>query len=299
MIFRKANIKQHTMNLSQKLGFDKTTKLLMIHADDAGLSHSENRATIKSLTQGIVNSYSMMVPCPWFYEMAVFAKNNPQYDNGIHLTLTCEWESYKFGPVLPLAEVPSLVNEAGYFFKSREELKENATAEDIKKELKAQIEKAYAFGLKPTHIDSHMYSVGISTEVMDIYRRLGEEYDLPILINKEIMNMSGLDPLINIEEDDLVIDKVHYGVFKHFENGMLQKYYSNVLDKLDAGLNMILIHPAYDDDEMKGITINHPNYGSEWRQLDLESFTSKENEERLQKNNIQLITWSEIKSLRG
>ncbi|MDG1091926.1 MAG: polysaccharide deacetylase family protein [Flavobacteriaceae bacterium] len=287
------------MNLSQKLGFDKTTKLLMIHADDAGLSHSENRATIKSLTQGIVNSYSMMVPCPWFYEMAVFTKNNPQYDNGIHLTLTCEWESYKFGPVLPLAEVPSLVNEAGYFFKSREELKENATAEDIKKELKAQIEKAYAFGLKPTHIDSHMYSVGISAEVMDIYRRLGEEYDLPILINKEILNMSGLDPLINIEEDDLVIDKVHYGLFKHFENGLLQEYYSNVLDELDAGLNMILIHPAYDDDEMKGITINHPNYGSEWRQLDLESFTSKENEERLQKNNIQLITWSEIKSLRG
>ena len=287
------------MNLSQKLGFDKTTKLLMIHADDAGLSHSENRATIKSLTQGIVNSYSMMVPCPWFYEMAVFTKNNPQYDNGIHLTLTCEWESYKFGPVLPLAEVPSLVNEAGYFFKSREELKENATAEDIKKELKAQIEKAYAFGLKPTHIDSHMYSVGISAEVMDIYRRLGEEYDLPILINKEILNMSGLDPLINIEEDDLVIDKVHYGLFKHFENGLLQEYYSNVLDELDAGLNMILIHPAYDDDEMKGITINHPNYGSEWRQLNLESFTSKENEERLQKNNIQLITWSEIKSLRG
>ena len=103
------------MNLSQKLGFDKTTKLLMIHADDAGLSHSENRATIKSLTHGIVNSYSMMVPCPWFYEMAVFAKNNPQYDNGIHLTLTCEWENYKFGPVLPVAEVPSLVNEAGYF----------------------------------------------------------------------------------------------------------------------------------------------------------------------------------------
>ena len=287
------------MNLSQKLGFDKTTKLLMIHADDAGLSHSENRATIKSLTQGIVNSYSMMVPCPWFYEMAVFTKNNPQYDNGIHLTLTCEWESYKFGPVLPLAEVPSLANEAGYFFKSREELKENATAEDIRKELKAQIEKAYAFGLKPTHIDSHMNSVGISAEVMDIYRRLGEEYDLPILINKEILNMSGLDPLINIEEDDLVIDKVHYGLFKHFENGLLQEYYSNVLDELDAGLNMILIHPAYDDDEMKGITINHPNYGSEWRQLDLESFTSKENEERLQKNNIQLITWSEIKSLRG
>ena len=285
------------MTLSEKLGFDKTAKLLMIHADDAGLSHSENRATIQALTNGIVNSYSIMVPCPWFYEMAVFAKSNPQYDNGVHLTLTCEWKNYKFGPVLPISKVPSLVNEAGFFYKSREELRKNATTEDIKKELKAQIEKAYAFGLNPTHIDSHMYSVGISTEVMNIYRALGEEYGLPVLISKEIMKMSGLDPLVNIFEDDLVIDKIHYGMFTDFEAGLLKEYYRNVLDKLDAGLNMILIHPAYDDDEMKGITTNHPNYGSEWRQLDLESFTSEENKERLQKNNIQLITWKDITKL--
>jgi len=285
------------MTLSEKLGFNKTTKLLMIHADDAGLSHSANRATIQVLTNGIVNSYSIMVPCPWFYEMAVFAKSNPQYDNGVHLTLTCEWKNYKFGPVLPISKVPSLVNEAGFFYKSREELRRNATTEDIKKELKAQIEKAYAFGLNPTHIDSHMYSVGISTEVMNIYRALGEEYGLPVLISKEIMKMSGLDPLVNIYEDDLVIDKVDYGMFTDFEAGLLKEYYRNVLDKLDAGLNMILIHPAYDDDEMKGITTNHPNYGSEWRQLDLESFTSEENKERLQKNNIQLITWKDITKL--
>ena len=285
------------MTLSEKLGFNKTTKLLMIHADDAGLSHSENRATIQALTNGIVNSYSIMVPCPWFYEMAVFAKSNPQYDNGVHLTLTCEWENYKFGPVLPISKVPSLVNEAEFFYKRREELRKSATTEDIKKELKAQIEKAYAFGLNPTHIDSHMYSVGISTEVMNIYRALGEEYGLPVLISKEIMKMSGLDPLVNIYENDLVIDKVHYGIFTDFEAGLLKEYYRNVLDKLDAGLNMILIHPAYDDDEMKGITLNHPNYGSEWRQLDLESFTSEENKERLQKNNIQLITWKDIKKL--
>ena len=285
------------MTLSEKLGFDKTAKLLMIHADDAGLSHSENRATIQALTNGIVNSYSIMVPCPWFYEMAVFAKSNPQYDNGVHLTLTCEWKNYKFGPVLPISKVPSLVNEAGFFYRSREELRRNATTEDIKKELKAQIEKAYAFGLNPTHIDSHMYSVGISTEVMNIYRALGEEYGLPVLISKEIMKMSGLDPLVNIYEDDLVIDKVDYGMFTDFEAGLLKEYYRNVLDKLDAGLNMILIHPAYDDDEMKGITTNHPNYGSEWRQLDLESFTSEENKKRLQKNNIQLVTWKDITKL--
>src|SRR5664279_2586227 len=145
------------MNSLQKSGCPEKTKLLIIHADDAGLSHSKNIATIQSLEKGIVNSYSIMVPCLWFYEMAIFAKNNPHFDNGIHLTLTCEWGNYKFGPVSPASEVPSLVDENGYFYKTREELRKNASAEDVGKELQAQLEKAFKFGLKPTHIDSHMY----------------------------------------------------------------------------------------------------------------------------------------------
>ena len=156
------------MNSAKKLGFSENTKLLIVHADDAGLSHSQNMATIQSLEKGIVNSYSIMVPCPWFYEMAVFAKNNPQFDNGIHLTLTCEWENYKFGPVLPVSEVPSLVDEYGHFYKKREQLREKASAEDVKNELQAQIKKAIKFGIKPTHMDSHMYSVGASSKFFDI-----------------------------------------------------------------------------------------------------------------------------------
>ncbi len=105
------------MNLSQNLGFPENTKLLIVHADDAGLSHSGNRATIKSLQYGVVNSFSIMVPCPWFHEMAVFARKNPRFDYGIHLTLTCEWEYYRFDPVLPISEVPSLVDENGHFYK--------------------------------------------------------------------------------------------------------------------------------------------------------------------------------------
>ncbi|PKV52756.1 hypothetical protein ATE84_4883 [Aquimarina sp. MAR_2010_214] len=283
------------MNSAQKLGFSENTKLLIIHADDAGLSHSENRATIQCLEKGIVNSYSIMVPCPWFYEMAVFAKNNPQFDNGIHLTLTCEWENYKFGPVLPISEVPSLVDDNGYFYKKRDNLRNNAKIEDVEKELDAQIKKALKFGLKPTHIDSHMYSVGASSAFFQVYRNLGKKYNLPIMISKQLMEMVGLIPEENILEQDLTIEKVHYGIYKYFESGKLSEYYSQVFENLVSGLNIILIHPAFDDNEMKGITVNHPNFGSEWRQIDFDFFTSEQNKSKLRESNIELITWNDIK----
>ena len=287
------------MNLAQKLGFHENSKLLIIHADDAGLSHSENRATIQALEKGIVNSYSMMVPCPWFYEIALFAKNNPQFDYGIHLTLTCEWENYKFGPVLPASEVPSLVDENGYFFKKREQLRRAASAEDIRKELQAQIEKSIKFGLKPTHIDSHMYSVGASAEFFKVYKSLGEKYDLPVLINKQLMQMVGLNPELNITENDLVIDRAYVGEYKDFSLGRLGNYYHEVLENLISGVNLLLIHPAFDDHEMKGITINHPNFGAEWRQVDFDFFTNEKLKSILRKNKIELITWNDIKSKKG
>ncbi|RNL93386.1 ChbG/HpnK family deacetylase [Sinomicrobium pectinilyticum] len=282
------------MNALHKLGFPEGTKLLIIHADDAGLSHSENTATIRALEKGIVNSYGIMVPCPWFYEIALFARNNAHIDNGIHLTLTCEWENYKFGPVLPASEVPSLVDRNGYFYKTREELKKNALVEDVRKELQAQIEKALQFGLKPTHMDSHMYSVGANPEFLKIYRDLGKKYNLPVLINRQMMEMVGLDPDLNIEKTNFVIDKTYVGESRYFENDKLDDYYSDILENLTSGLNLILIHPAFDNDEMKGITINHPNFGSGWRQLDFDFFTSEKTRLKLEENHIQFITWKNM-----
>ncbi len=282
------------MNSAQNVSLPTETKLLMIHADDAGLAHSENQATMQALEKGIVNSYSMMVPCPWFYEMAQFARQNPHIDNGIHLTLTCEWENYKFGPVLPASEVPSLVDSNGYFFKSREELRAHATAEDVSKEIHAQLIRAFQLGLQPTHIDSHMYSVGARPEFLNVYRDLGKKYNLPVLINRQLMEMVGLNPAVHIKDSDFIIDQTYVGEFKDFNTGGLTDYYSGILDNLGSGLNLILIHPAFDDDEMKGITINHPNFGSAWRQIDYDFFTSEKTRLKLEENGITLINWRTI-----
>lgn len=285
------------MTSLEKLGYAKDKKLLIIHADDAGLSHSENRATIHSLKNGFVNSYSIMVPCPWFYEMALFAKEYPQIDNGIHLTLTCEWENYKFGPVLPVSEVPSLVDENGHFFKKRELLRKNANPEDVEKELRAQIEKALKFGLQPTHIDSHIYSVGSHVEFFKIYKNLGKKFELLTLINRQLLEHVGMDSEQCIDANDFVIDQTYVGEYHYFQQGKLADFYTSVLENLVAGVNLILIHPAFDDKEMKGVTVNHPNFGSAWRQIDVDYFTNEQNKAKLKENNIELITWQTIKKI--
>ncbi|MEN5055602.1 polysaccharide deacetylase family protein [Sphingobacterium kitahiroshimense] len=286
------------MNLAQKLGYPEDSKLLMIHADDAGLCHSENRATIQALQYGIVNSYSIMVTCPCFYEMANFAKENPQYDNGIHLTLTCEWENYRFGPVLPIDEVPSLVDENGYFYKNRSSLFNMAKPEEVEKELRAQIEKAQRFGLKPTHIDSHMCSVGVSAQFLEIYINLGKQYNLPVFLNKEFTASVCLtDEEYNFDAV-LLADVLHIGNYTAFEQNKLKSYYESALDNVVPGFNVLLIHPAFDDNEMKGITINHPNFGSHWRQIDFDYFTSEACRLKIEENKIQLITWDQIRNSR-
>ena len=286
------------MNLAQKLGYPQDTKLLIIHADDAGLSHSENQATIQALQNGSVNSYSIMVPCPWFYEMATFAKNNPNYDCGVHLTLTCEWENYKFGPILPVTEVSSLVDQDGYFYKTRKDFRNNAKPEEIKKELTAQIERALQFGIQPTHLDSHMCSVGVTPEILEIYKDLGKTYALPVFINKEFVESISLSDKKYDYENTLVSDNLLIGYFNDFEKGELKSSYAKALDNVEPGFNVFLLHPAFDDREMQGITINHPNFGSAWRQIDFDFFTSEECKSKLKENNIQLITWRDILGIR-
>ncbi len=102
-------------SLAEKLGFAPDAKLLIVHADDVGVTHSVNAATITALDTGLVNSASIMVPCPWFPEIADYAKSHAHVDFGLHLTLTSERVYYRWGPVVSKDMVPSLVDENGYF----------------------------------------------------------------------------------------------------------------------------------------------------------------------------------------
>ena len=272
------------------------TIYLMIHADDAGLCHSENRATIECLENGSVNSCSVMVNCPGFEEMASYLRDNPHFDHGIHLTLTCEWHQHRFGPVLSPSEVPSLVDANGYFFKDRKTLLENARPKEVCKEVWAQIKRGLDLGLQPSHIDSHMYSLGVSRAFFDIYREAGREFGLPVLINSGLLSdISGLNPKEVLGSEDFEVPFVHYGNFSDFQQNKLVEFYQNTLENLHPGLHMILIHPAHDDEEMQEITIDHPNFGSAWRQVDTDFFTSAQCRQIIEERNIHMLSWGELR----
>lgn len=280
--------------IQEKLGYPKNTKLLIIHADDIGVTQTENAATIYAMEKGSVNSGSIMVPCPWFPEIAAYAVKNPKADLGLHLVLTSEWKYYKWGPVLHEA-VPSLLTEQGFLTDGSVDLTKKATIQDIEKELRAQIERAKQFGIDPTHLDSHMGMLYANNEFLSVYIKLGREYKIPVLLTKSFQQFSpGVDFTKLVNEKDVLVDQIYTATPEDYAKGM-RNYYVNIFKTLPSGLSTILLHAAYNNDEMKAVTIDHPDWGAAWRQADFEFFTSDECKKLLVEQNIKLITWREIR----
>ncbi len=142
--------------LQEQLGYSKTAKLLILHADDLGLAHSEDQASFYALEKSPARSANIMVPCPWFPEAAAYAMAHPKADLGLHLTITSEWKYLKWGPVAGKENVPHLVNQQGFLFSTVDSVLRSSNADEVEKELRAQIERAKQFGIDITHLDSHM-----------------------------------------------------------------------------------------------------------------------------------------------
>ena len=296
LILHQSIFAQSEQNLAERLGYDKNAKLLIIHADDLGLSHSTNSAVINAFDKGGITSGSIMVPCPWFPEIAAFAKNNPSADIGIHLTLTSEWENYKFGPVTSSEFVPSLQNKEGYFYPTVEEFGKNANPAEVEKELRAQIDRAIAFGIQPTHLDNHMGSVMVNPAFYQILLKLGHEYHIPVLIPKDMLQAAAPQFLEQIGKENIMVDHL-FMLNQAPAGGNWMAPYKEFIENMQPGLNQIIVHLAYDNDESRAVMIHHDDFGAAWRQHDYDLMTSDEMKALLEKNNIKLVTWRQIKDV--
>jgi predicted glycoside hydrolase/deacetylase ChbG (UPF0249 family) len=287
---------QANKNLAELLGYPKDSKLLIIHADDMGLSHSVNTACIKAFENKGITSGSIMVPCPWAPEIAAYVSDHPGMDVGIHLTMTAEWTLYKWGGVLPSDQIPSLLDKNNYFYPSVEELGKVAKGEEAEKELRAQIDKAIASGVHPTHIDTHMGSVMANPELVKIYLNLSEIYHLPFLFPRAYLNWFPPEMAKSMESKIFLLDNL-FMLEPKMITGKCIDAYKKAIDAMKPGLNQMIVHLAEDNAEMQAISKGHDDYGSAWRQHDLDLVSSQEFRDLLKANNIILIGWKQIRDL--
>ena len=160
---------------------------IVVHHDDLGGSYSANIAFIELCDLGVVTSGSVMVPCPWFPHMAALARSRADLDIGVHLTLTSEFPRFRWRPLTGVA-ANGLTDRDGFFW-SRVEDARRADPSAVERELRAQIETALAAGIDATHLDSHMGTVW-QPEFLEIYEKLGAEFDLPILLTRDAGSMA-------------------------------------------------------------------------------------------------------------
>ena len=166
--------------LAARLGYPADAKLLIVHADDIGVAHSVNAATFKAFESGLVTSGSIMIPCAWLPEVSAYARTHSDADLGLHLTLTSEWATYRWGGVLGRERAPTLYAADGYFYPTESDAASHADVREAEAEVRAQIARARAFGIKPTHLDAHMRTLYSTRPLFEMLLRVGREEGLPV-----------------------------------------------------------------------------------------------------------------------
>lgn len=162
-----------------RLGYPADARLVIFHADDVGVTHGSNRAFVELAAAGIVKSGSIMAPCPWAAEALAFCQEHPDLDVGVHMTLTCEWAGYHWGPLTTRNAASGLIQEDGSFWPTVAEVHANADAAYAAVELRAQVERVVTAGVAISHLDSHM-GVNWSPALFEIYAALGRDYRVPV-----------------------------------------------------------------------------------------------------------------------
>jgi predicted glycoside hydrolase/deacetylase ChbG (UPF0249 family) len=281
-------------SLTERLGYGRDAKLLIVHADDLGMAHSVNAATVKAFESGLVTSGSIMVPCPWFPEIADYARSHPEADLGLHLTLTSEWKLYRWGPVLSRDRAASLFDPSGYLYPTEDVAAAHINPQEVEAEIRAQIERARASGIRPTHLDSHMGTLYQNKALFETLLRVARENHLPVRVSKEMLTAVPFLPSI-IKPDDILLDRI-VTIGDGVPPERWAAFYTDVLKSLKPGVTEMVIHLAFDDQEMRGVSFNHPGWGAAWRQRDFDFFTGETFRRLLRENNIKLVTWHEVGS---
>ena len=232
--------------LAERLGHAADTKYVIISCDDLGSCHAANEGVFDALRHGVATCASLMVPAPWARHAAMQAE--PTDDLGVHLTLNCEHESYRFGPI---TVAPSLLSGEGGFPRHLDDLWEHADPAEVLRECRAQIERAMAWGIDVTHLAPHLSVITLRPEFFDVYLELAVEYRLPIRLPSTISAEQAGFPFRRLAEAEGVWFPDH---FDHdWRAGSRERVY-DAIRSLRPGVTEIHVQPVVDTPEVRAIT---------------------------------------------
>jgi len=282
-------------SLAERLGYKPADKLLIVNGDDAGMCHTANLATTECLEKGFMRCATIMVPCPWFPEIAAYAKGHPDKDFGVHLTHTSEWGKYRWGPVAPREQVPGLVDPEGYLWHEVPDVYAHATPEHALIEGRAQIRRALAASIDVTHLDSHMGTLQLHPDYVMTYLQLAVEFDLPVrMASQETLARMGHPELRGAfaAKGILFPDYFVYDELKD-EKSDVRTFWLGIVRNLKPGVTELYIHAGLANDELKAITGSWPT-----RSQEFEVFTRDEEMKRLMaEQKITLIGYRPVRDL--
>lgn len=289
----------------KSLGFGEQDRVVIIHADDVGMCQASVQAFVELMDFGLVSSGAAMVPCPWFPLLARECRRHQgsPLDLGVHLTLTSEWDGYRWGPISTRDEASGLLDGEGYFPRRREDVQEQAQPGAVQAEMEAQLARALAAGLDVTHVDTHMGAVAHLKFVQD-YARITLEQRLPALflrLDEAGWQEMGLDEATATFAMQFMDQLVEQGV-PLLDNlaslPLLEEPGDRIaaaraaLAALPPGLTHFIIHPAADSPELRAITTSWQS-----RVADYRAFTSDELARWVKDSGIQVIGYRPLRDL--
>ena len=287
-------VRGQNKTVAERLGYPADSKLLILHADDLAVAHSVDAASFDALNKNAVTSASIMVPCAWLTEVASYAKEHPDADLGLHLTLTSEWKVDRWGPMESKDKVTSLLDPSGYLWPETQKATQSEKPEEVEREIRAQVAHAIAMGIHPTHLDSHMGVLFSDPELFAKYVKVAHEYKLPFLAVKLPKAPPQLTSVLS--DKDVIPDAIVMASPTVHANEW-RDFYVNAVKNLKPGLTEIIVHLGRDDAELQAVTVDHPDYGSAWRQRDYDIMTSAEFRKALEENHVILVHWKDLKKL--
>ncbi len=285
---------------AEKLGFQKGKKILLLHCDDAGMCEEANIAVQSYVLKGDVLSAAVMMPCPNAEEMVEWAKKHPTADIGVHLTLTSEWEKYRWTTLTDPKKVPGLIDPEGKMWHEVPDVVMHASAKEVETEIHAQIDKMIKMGYKPSHIDTHMGTLYGSADYAKVFFETAVKYNIPAnaidLSNKEVADFYRAAGYPINDEMIQYLEAYPLPKLDNFGSAPDGKSYEDKRDNfiklvqsLKPGLTEIIFHPSIETENMKGIT------GSwQQRKWEAEIFSDPVMKQFFKDNDIEITTWTEI-----